>query len=81
MADLTRRWFLGSAAAAAGLAGDAGAADNKPDPPLDGEELPTFAPGQASTMRTQRSSVNFVSTRKFVYGRALTPPSESTCGR
>ena len=48
MSDLTRRSFLGAgatAAAAAGLAAEARAdigAVNKPDPLLDGDELPTF---------------------------------------
>jgi hypothetical protein len=48
MSDLTRRTFLGASAAAAGLAAAAadGRADigavNRPDPLLDGKELPTF---------------------------------------
>ncbi len=46
MPDQTRRLFLGAAAAAAGLVGLTGEASadlgNKPDPLLDGHELPTF---------------------------------------
>src|SRR5262249_50141117 len=46
MSDLTRRHFLGATAAVGGLAAAAEARDigavNKPDPLLDGAELPTF---------------------------------------
>ena len=49
MSELSRRGFIGSAAAAASLAGLTAAADedfsfknNVPDPLLSGKELPTF---------------------------------------